>query len=232
MSRPVPVLFRWIDVDVVDDQGVVRTSPAMVPHRRFDRVCARQYELGASYMLDVEEFASSQSRRHFFACLRSAWQNLPESIAPRYPSPEHLRKAALIKAGYRSEQFLALATREEALQVATVIKTVDEFAIAIVNGATVRVCVAQSQSSHAMNKQQFQESKIAVMDLVAGLVGVTAAELGRSPADPERDHARNPDHGLERAAGERPARPSLPAPAAVHAARPPRAVAGSRKKGG
>lgn len=232
MSRPVPVLYTWMDVDVADADGVVRTTPAMVPHRRFGNVCGRQFSLGESYMLDVEEFASTKSRRHYFACLRTAWLNLPESIAARYPTITHLRKAALIKTGYRTEQHLALANNDEALRVAAVIKTVDEFAILIVKENMVRVCVAQSQSTHAMNKQQFQESKVAVLDLVAGLIGVTAAELGRTPADEERDHARNPDHGLEsEAVGERPARPSLPAPAAVHAATPPRAAAAGPKKG-
>jgi hypothetical protein len=195
--RPVPVIFRWADVDVADADGVVRTQPAMVPMRRFENVCGRQFELGEHYTLTVDEQASSQSRRHYFACLREAWKNLPENIAHRYPTIEHMRKTALIKAGFRTERHHACSSRDEALKVAALVKDVDEFVVTVVHENVVSIYTAKSQSTHSMKNGEFQASKNAVLDLVAGLIGTTAEELAKHALpEQDKDHTRNPDHSL------------------------------------
>ena len=208
MSNPVPIAFRWILVDVADADGVVRTRPAMVPLHRFEKACDRQYgDPGdAVFILSPDVHASDRSRRHFFACLREAWKNLPENIAHRYPSTEHLRKAALVKAGFRRERHHACPNYKDALELATTFKDVDEFCVTVVHRgttdadpATLSIYTAESQSTFAMKADRFQASKEAVLGLVAGLIGTSVEDLKRHSRPEEvdgPDEARNPDPTL------------------------------------
>jgi hypothetical protein len=205
MTRPIPVAFRWIDVDVLGAHGTVETRPAMVPLERFRKACDRQYgKPGGVFILSPDEHASERSRRHYFACLNEAWKNLPESIQHRYPSMQHLRKTALVKAGFRKERHQVCATYAEALEVAALVKDVDEFCVTVVHPgrdvagpATLSVYTAESQSTFAMKADRFQASKEAVLGLVAGLIGSTVEDLKRhSRPEEEADERRNPDPGL------------------------------------
>ena len=150
---------------------------SFVPLKRFAALCDKAFVIGQEYPLVVHESVSTASRGHYFACLAECWRNLPEDIAEDFPTPEHLRKKALIKCGYADERSIVAASKAEALRVAAFIRPMDEFAVVLVSECVVRVFTAQSQKARAMGKKAFQESKDAVLAYAAGLIGVTPAKV-------------------------------------------------------
>jgi hypothetical protein len=128
--------------------------------------------IGERYAVEIEEERSAASHRHYFATVRELWLNLPERLTDEFPSSEALRKRALILAGYRDERTLVCQSRAEALRVAAFLRPVDDFAVISVAGATVVMLTAKSQSQRAMGKKVFEESKTAVLDALAKLIGV------------------------------------------------------------
>lgn len=167
MTGTSPILFQW-------------DGEAMVPRR--PRIADKHFVVGQIYPLEVREDRSHVSHAHYFACIANAWQNLPEDLAERFRNPDALRKFALIKAGYRDERSIACASKAEAQRLAAFIEPMDSFAVVVVSEATVSVFTAKSQSMRAMGKVEFQKSKDAVLDVLAKMLGTTAAELGRSEA--------------------------------------------------
>jgi len=120
---------------------------------------------------------SKVSHDHFFSAVHEAWKNLPEHIAKRWPSPDHLRKWALVKAGFCSIQEIACSSHKQAEYVGANIRRRDGYAVIVVRGSTVRICDASSQSTHAMGGKEFQRSKTAVLEIIANLINVSPQEL-------------------------------------------------------
>lgn len=159
-----PLVFEW-------------TGSAMAPLNR--RAAERQYVRGEQYCLDVCEERSVATHNHEFAWLHDAWMNLPEAVADLYPSPEHLRKRALIQAGYYDEEIIDVGSKACALRVAASYRRVDDFAYVVARGPMVVIRRAKSQSRRAMDRMTFQASKTAIMDVVAQLLGVEPQQIGR-----------------------------------------------------
>src|SRR4051812_26696984 len=88
---------------------------SMVPLRRFHNLANATFETGASYQLVEHHDRSAVSHSHEFAWLKDAWKNLPEGLADQYPTADHLRKRALIDAGYFDEQVIDAGTNAAAL---------------------------------------------------------------------------------------------------------------------
>lgn len=141
------------------------------------RLADRHFVVGETYPLIVHEQRSADSHRHYFAAIADAWGNLSEEVSERLPTPEHLRKYALIKAGFHDQRSIACSSKAEALRLATFIKPMDDFAFVVVTEATVTVYTAKSQSLRAMGKAEFQRSKQAVLDVIAKMIGVEPAAL-------------------------------------------------------
>jgi len=160
-----PVQFRW-------------TNGTMVP--RHQGIADKQYAEGGDYVLIEWEHRSSATHNHYFASLHDAWANLGEDAAERFPTPEHLRKWALIRAGYRDERSIVCASKAEAQRVAGFVRPLDGYAVVTVREALVTIYTAQSQSMKAMGRKVFQESKQAVLDIVAGMIGVAPDQLGKA----------------------------------------------------
>lgn len=150
---------------------------AMVPTAHFKRACDKEFVVGQVYRMETVEERSVVSHRHYFATLHEYWLNLPEHLAERFPSAEHLRKYALIKAGFYDERSIVAGSKAEAQRLASFIKPMDDFAIVTVSEAVVRVFTAKSQSMKAMGRKTFQESKDKVLDLVADMIGVSRINL-------------------------------------------------------
>ena len=97
-----PILYRW-------------DGEAMTPAtQRFAREADKQFVVGEEYPLIVHEHRSAASHKHYFAAISDAWESLPESMAGEFPTSEHLRKRALIMAGYRDERSIVAASKAEA----------------------------------------------------------------------------------------------------------------------
>lgn len=136
-----------------------------------------QWVVGETYKVEVRQERSAASHAHYFAVVDDAWENLPEHLALRYPSSKHLRKWALVKAGYCTEKVLVCASPEEARRIGAFIRPMSGFAVIVVKESIVTVYEAQSQSERAMGKKAFQESKQRVLDIVADLLEVTPESL-------------------------------------------------------
>ncbi len=156
-------------------QGFTWDGESMVP--RSPRLADKAYTVGESYLLVPHEERSSATHNHEFGWLKDAWLNLPEKLADEFPTPEHLRKRALIDGGFYDQTVIDAGTNAAALRVAAAIRAREEFSLVIVRGPVVVIRTAKSQSRRSMNKQEFQASKTAVLEIVSGMIGVKPAEL-------------------------------------------------------
>lgn len=161
-----PITFAW-------------DGEAMRPLPRFAQAADREYVIGETYNLAEVQDRSSATHRHYFALINEAWMNLPDLLAERFPSAEHLRKYALIKAGYRDERSIPCSSRAEAQRVGSFVKPMDDYAVVVIFEATVTVYTAKSQSVRAMGKADFQASKEAVLGVLADMIGVDVTTLVR-----------------------------------------------------
>lgn len=164
-----PILFRW-------------SGEAMVPLPRFHNAVNAEFVVGEVYPLVVEAQRSTASHNHFFAAVADLWANLPETIAHRWPTPEHLRKFALVQTGFRDERTHVCASKAEAQRLRAFAAPLDEYAVVVVHEATVVVMTAKSQSRKAMGAADFQRSKTAVLDYVSDLIGLPSRGTGERAA--------------------------------------------------
>lgn len=160
-----PIAFQW------DGESMIPLQP---------RLADKYYVVGETYRLEPREDRSQISHNHYFASIQEAWQNLPEHEAERFATADHLRKWALIKAGYRDERSVVCASHAEAQRVAAFIKPLDDFAVVTASECVVTVFTAKSQSKRAMGAKPFQDSKQKVLDIVSGMVGVSADTLAEN----------------------------------------------------
>lgn len=144
----------------------------LVPFPRFMKRCDKELVIGENYQVQLIEERSARSHNHYFASIHELWMSLPEDLAERFPTEEHLRKHALIKAGFYDQRSIVGESKAAATRIAAFIRQLDEYAIVIVEGNTVTQYTAKSQSSRAMGKEVFQDSKQKVLDVISEMVGV------------------------------------------------------------
>lgn len=156
-TPPIPAVWR-------EAEEVFR------PLAAFTRVAKQHFGDGEIVNLEVREDRSSLSHRHYFAAINEVWQNLPDALVEEFPTSEHLRKRALIKAGYRDERTVLCTSKAMAARVAAFVRPMDEYALVSVSGSAVVVLTAKSQSMRAMGKETFQASKDAVLGILADLI--------------------------------------------------------------
>lgn len=165
MTTAPPILFRW------QGDGFTPLTP------RAAAACDEHYVVGQVYRLVEQQDRSQASHNHYFAAITEAWRNLPDAVAEQFPTAEHLRKFALIKAGYADSRQIVASSKAEAVRLAAFIRPLDEYGIVTVSDAVVTHWTARSQNMRAMGKKDFEASKQAVLDLVAGMIGVTRDQL-------------------------------------------------------
>lgn len=125
----------------------------------------------------MAEHRSKSSHDHFFAVINEAWKNIPEDMVDDFPSPEHLRKWALIKAGFCSETRIVCANNGEAMTLATKAKAMDKYSVVSIDGKAVTIWTADSQRRDAMGRQTFQEAKERALHIISNLLGIDATTL-------------------------------------------------------
>lgn len=188
---------------------VSRKDGVLVPRLRgvFDIIFVE----GQSYTIEVHVPRSTKSHDHFHAAVREAWRNLPEGMAERFVDADHLRKFALIKAGWAKESTVVCANENAAIELAAIVGRIDGAAIVTVFGTVVTIATAKSQrmtGPDAMNKDDFQKSKQDVLDYVAALIGVDAATLSSQVSNSSGDSEARTDSAP---AGIGPQPPTSPA---------------------
>lgn len=165
MTSIVPISFEWTE------DGVMR------PIARHAHRCDQQFCVGVQYRLVVEEERSINSHRHYFAAINEAFKTLPEDIAPHYLNEDHFRKRCLIETRWCTEDVIVCDTAHDAAQFAARLAKLDEYSVIKVENAVVYWYRAKSQSVRDMPKTDFEASKHAVLDHIAGMLGVSRAAL-------------------------------------------------------
>ena len=166
MSEVPPLLLTY--------EGEGSFSP---PSPHWARLADKHYVIGERYPLVQHQERTHNTHAHFFATVADAWQNLPDDLAERFPTSEHLRKYCLIKGGFCDTHTLVCSSKSEAVRIASFMRPIDQFAVITVKDQTVTRYTAQSQSMRAMDKQRFQASKDAVLDILAKMLEVTKPAL-------------------------------------------------------
>lgn len=148
-----------------------------IPLASHKRYVADTYGDGEVVTLSLVEERSPQSHRFYFSVVNKAFENLPEDLADRFRSANHLRKIALIRAGYRSEITINFDTVEDAQKAGTVLQAIDDFAIVSVYGTSVTRWEAETQETRVMGRERFEASKNAVFNVLAEMIGVDPTTL-------------------------------------------------------
>lgn len=167
MDAIPPQVFRW-------------SGEAMIP--RHGRIADKHFVIGQEYLLQEHHQRSPASEGHYFACIKSAWDSLPEDDAERFPTTEHLRKHALIKAGYYEVTTYACNSQAEAVRTAAVIRSIDPYAVVKIGRDSVLRFTAKSQSRPRMGHKDFQASKDAVLAVLAEMIHVEPDQLASAAA--------------------------------------------------
>jgi hypothetical protein len=170
-DRIPPLTFIW-----TDEQSLRPLTP------RVAQECDKYYVIGDRYLMAPEYGRSDVSHNHQFAWIADAWQHLPERLADEYPSPEVLRKKALIRTGYTTSTQFVVQTNAKAMELAAHLRGLDAYSIVDVSDNIVTHHRAKSQSKKAMPGGEFMKSKNAILDWIAALIGTTRDELTRSDA--------------------------------------------------
>jgi len=165
-----PVLFSW-DGEAMQPLG-----------ERMAKLCDEQFVIGERYRLVEYEERPRASHNQYFALIAETWNNLPETLAERFPTPEHLRKYALIKCGFYDGRSIVVKSNAQARDIARFVAPCDEFSIVTASEATVTIYTAKSQSMKAMGKADFAKSKQAVLDYVSNLIGTTQEQVAENVA--------------------------------------------------
>jgi hypothetical protein len=148
--------------------------------RGFAKRCDKELVIGETLRWEQVNERSAASHRHYFAVIADAWGNLPEALAGDFPSPEHLRKHALCKAGYCTVNRIVCSDNAQAVAACAVMSAMDGYAICNVEGRVVTVYRAESQSIRAMGGKKFNESKSKVLDVISQIIGADATQAGQA----------------------------------------------------
>ncbi len=151
----------------------------MVPITHFVKYCQEKFIDGEVYAFAEADERSLQSHNEYFALLDNAHANLSGSFIKQFPTREHMRKHALIKAGYCNKTIHPAHSEAEALRVLQSVIKMDCYAFVEIaeDHRTTTIYTAESQKEEAMGRKLFQESKEAVLDIVAGWLGVSVDDL-------------------------------------------------------
>lgn len=163
MTTTPPIACRW-------------DGESFTPLPRLARVADEHFVIGEVYHLLEQQERSPKSHRHYFVMVKEVWENLPESET-RFPTPEHLRKWALVRSGYCDERQVVCASKAEAVRWWPVMAAADTYAVVVPKGPIVTIYTAKSQSVKAMGAKDFQASKEAVLGLVSAMIDVSPATL-------------------------------------------------------
>jgi len=141
-------------------------------HERLPRTSAH------AYRMIVAAERSAASHRHYMAAVTEAWKNLPEHLAEEFPTPDALRRWALIRTGY-CDTVKVVGHRRS-------MRRIEGYSVVEVDAeGTMTIRTARSQSFAAMGKKEFDASKTAVLDYLASLIDTSVDELKAA----SREHA-------------------------------------------
>lgn len=137
----------------------------------------RKLIVGESYRIDIYNERSSAFHNKYFATIAEAWQHLPDPWDAILPSPTHLRKYALIKAGWCTVATYPLRSDADAIIAVSTAKMEDEYCLAVASGSVLTIYRAKSQRWTAQYAVEFYETAVRVFDVIGGIIGVDPLSL-------------------------------------------------------
>lgn len=167
----LPIPMRW--------DAQTQTMTVLSGHTRR---AADQFGAGGVFAMVELQDRSPETHRHFFATVREAWKNLDERDAERFPSDVHLRKWALIKAGFCDQRSMVCASNAEAQRVAAFMRRADGYDLVVIRGKVLTQYTAHSQAVGAMKPDVFQRSKEGVFRVLSERLGVEVTDLRKAAA--------------------------------------------------
>lgn len=165
-------------IDMVWERGVMRPISPFWARR-----AERQWTVGEVYAITDNPERSSKAHAFYFASVGNAWKSLPDHMAERFPSADHLRRYALIKSGFCDTQSMPCGTHAAAMRFAAFVRPIDEFALVTVTGSVMNVFRAKSQSMRAMGRDEFNRSKDTVLAVLADMIEVSPKVLAKQVAE-------------------------------------------------
>lgn len=152
---------------------------AFRPVPNFLRIAREHYGEGEVVALVPREDRSAATHRHFMACVNEAWKTLPDALAERFKSAEHLRKFALVQTGHYEATVYHCKFQTEARRMAATLEDLDRYAVIVVDGVNVTRLTAKSQSYFNMNRKEFAAAKADVLAYLEGLLDIEAGTLAK-----------------------------------------------------
>jgi len=132
-------------------------------------------------VISSDLMAADQMRKRFFACIRDSHANLRDDDLARFPSSEHLRKHALIAAGWCDVMTVVAGSKAAAPGIAHAIQSKDRYCVIIINGDVLTVYTARSMARRSLKKPQFLDVAEKAFAWIARTTGVDPA-LSREAA--------------------------------------------------
>jgi hypothetical protein len=157
---------------------------AMIPLDRFRTLCRKQFRPGTEYALVPWRGRSDGSHKHYFACIKTGWMNLPERYDNKFPTPEYLRKRCLVWEGYADHTEFPCPDEAALGILIALIRKADPYAVMQREGLLLHIWTAQSQDHASMGHDAFQASKDKVLGRIAQMCGISVAELTRNAKEP------------------------------------------------
>lgn len=170
MSAFPPMWFQWL-------------GDGFAPARAYQKLCDQYFVVGEWYRLEPRQERSGITHRHYFAVINEVWKTLPTELEERFPSPEHLRKWCLIKAGFCDEKAIACKDHAQAVELATLLRQLDPYAVIKLGDDTIRIFTAHSQSMANADKETFARQKRAVFRELDDLIGVEHGTVTKQGAN-------------------------------------------------
>jgi hypothetical protein len=137
----------------------------------------KYYVIGERYRVLHENERSAKSHRFYFASIRDAHSNMPDALLELHPSPEALRKHALIRTGWCDQITFVCASAAEARRAVAFWAPMHPESIVVSQRNVLVMYTAKSQSVKAMGAKDFQQSKSDVLTWIAQQIGTTKAAL-------------------------------------------------------
>ena len=144
---------------------------------------------GQVTLVDLDPERSKRSHNHQFGFVREAWLNLPDAYkgAPWAVNEDHLRYHALIASGFVNTDMFPMGSESRALRMAARLAQMDErdgkYSIIQVDGPVVYRVTAETQKTKVMGGSRFKESKRAILEWLADLIGVSPEDLAKMGKD-------------------------------------------------
>ena len=149
-----------------------------IPHNKDKAICASAYQ--PEQYVEFTDVKPRSKREHnwWFAIVSKAFKNLPEHLAPRFPSAEHLRAYVLVSAGYCTMATIPVAGNVSVKEVAAALRLISPFAVIRISDSVINVFVAKSQSEAAQKAGgEFREVVEKALQEMASMLGCDPVEL-------------------------------------------------------